>query len=99
MDDEKNRNGRQENKMDDEFLEIIGKNAIGKFWNCLYSCSMTEKELKLRTKNFAVDVPNFVDDFPVEARELTAIFTSASKTAKQNRDNRISQFPNSKIQN
>ena len=32
-----------------------------------------------------------------EARELTAIFTAASKTAKQNKSNKISQFPNSKI--
>ena len=36
-----------------------------------------------------------------EARELTAIFTAASKTAKQNnvqnKTNKISQFPNSKI--
>jgi len=36
-----------------------------------------------------------------EARELTAIFTAASKTAKQNKNQnkteKISQFPNSKI--
>jgi four helix bundle protein len=32
-----------------------------------------------------------------EARELTAIFTAASKTAKQNRTEKISQFPNPKI--
>ena len=129
---------------------------------------MTEKELKVRTRKFAVDVLNFVDKLPnrrsanvignqlgrsgssvasnyraacrarshaefiakigiveeegdestfwldilpdtknatldvavpllKEARELTAIFTAASKTAKQNKENKISQFPNSKI--
>ena len=129
---------------------------------------MTEKELKIRTRKFAVEILNFVDKLPNrrsaniignqlrrcassvasnyraacrarshaefvskigiveeeadestfwldvlpdtnnatlelvapllnEARELTAIFTAASKTAKQNKKNRISQFPNSKI--
>jgi len=132
---------------------------------------MTEKELKLRTRNFAVEILNFVDELPNrrsaniignqlgrsassiasnyraacrarsyaefiskieiveeeadesvfwldiipdtknsttqiitpllnEARELTAIFTAASKTAKQNKQNKtekISQFPNPKI--
>ena len=133
---------------------------------------MTEKELKIRTKKFAVAILNFVDEFPNrrsaniignqlgrsassvasnywaacrarshaefiskigiveeeadesafwldiipdtknstvelitpllnEARELTAIFTAASKTAKQNKtqnkSEKISQFPNSKI--
>ena len=90
---------------------------------------MTEKELKIRTRKFAVDVLNFVDTLigiveeeadestfwldilpetknatldltaPLlqEARELTAIFTAASKTAKQNKADKISQFPNSKI--
>jgi four helix bundle protein len=129
---------------------------------------MTEKELKIRTRKFAVDVLNFVDRLPNrrganiignqsgrsgssvasnyraacrarshaefiskigiveeeadestfwldilpdtknttieittpllnEARELTAIFTAASKTAKQNRHDKISQFPNPKI--
>jgi len=132
---------------------------------------MTEKELKPRTRNFAVEILNFVDELPNrrsaniignqlgtsassiasnykaacrarshaefiskigiveeeadesvfwldiipdtknsttqiitpllnEARELTAIFTAASKTAKQNKQNKtekISQFPNPKI--
>jgi four helix bundle protein len=129
---------------------------------------MTEKELKIRTRKFAVDVLNFVDQLPNrrsgniignqlgrsassvasnyraacrarshvefiskigiveeeadestfwldilpdtknagqgvtgpllnEARELTAIFTAASKTAKQNKQDKISQSPNSKI--
>ena len=129
---------------------------------------MTEKELKVRTRKFAVDVLNFVDTLPnrrsaniignqlgrsgcwvasnyraacrarshaefiskigiveeeadestfwldilpdtknatlditapllQEARELTAIFTAASKTAKQNKMAKISQSPNSKI--
>ena len=129
---------------------------------------MTEKELKIRTQKFAVEILNFVDRLPNrrsaniignqlgrsassiasnyraacrarshaefiakigiveeeadesafwlnvipdtknsttelitpllnEARELTAIFTAASKTAKQNKSNKISQFPNSKI--
>jgi four helix bundle protein len=133
---------------------------------------MTEKELKLRTKKFAVAILNLVDELPnrrsaniignqlgrsassiasnyraacrarshaefilkigiveeeadesvfwldilpdtknsttelttpllKEARELTAIFTAASKTAKQNKiqnkEEKISQFPNSKI--
>jgi four helix bundle protein len=132
---------------------------------------MTEKELKIGTRKFAIDVLNFVDKLPKrrsgniignqlgrsastlaanyraacrgrsyaefvakigvveeeadesvfwlditpgtknasadevlpllkEARELTAIFTAASKTAKQNKTSRIekiSQFPNSKI--
>jgi four helix bundle protein len=126
--------------------------------DCIFSetCPMTEKDLKIRTKQFAVDVFNFVDQLPnrksaniignqlgrcassiaanyraacrgrshaefiakigiveeeadettfwldiipetknapreitepllKEARELTAIFTAASKTAKQNR--------------
>jgi four helix bundle protein len=35
--------------------------------------------------------------FLAEARELTAIFTAASKTAKQNKTEKISQFPNFKI--
>jgi four helix bundle protein len=130
--------------------------------------NMTERELKLRTRRFAVEVFNFVDKLPnrrsasiignqlgrsassvasnyraacrarshaefiskigvveeeadestfwldiipetnnstvelispllKEARELTAIFTAASKTAKQNKTNKISQFPNPKI--
>ena len=81
---------------------------------------MTEKELKIRTRKFAVDILNFVDKLPdrrsgniignqlgrsassvaanyraasidevepllKEARELTTIFTAASKTAKQNK--------------
>jgi len=133
---------------------------------------MTEKELKTRTKKFAVAILNLVDELPnkrsaniignqlgrsassvasnyraacrarshaefiskigiveeeadesafwidilpdtknstmevtapllSEARELTAIFTAASKTAKQNKmqnkPEKISQFPNSKI--
>jgi four helix bundle protein len=132
---------------------------------------MTEKELKIRTKKFAVAILNFVDELPNrrsaniignqlgrsassvasnyraacrarshaefiskigiveeadesafwldilpdtknsatelttplldEARQLTAIFTAASKTAKQNKvqtkTGKISQFPNSKI--
>ena len=132
---------------------------------------MTEKELKLRTRKFAVEILNFVDKLPNrrsaniignqlgrsassiasnyraacrarshaefiskigiveeeadesifwldiipdtknstlevitpllnEALELTAIFTAASKTAKQNKNSNsetISQFPNSKI--
>lgn len=133
---------------------------------------MDEKELKLRTKKFAVSILNLVDELPNrrsaniignqlgrsassvasnyraacrarshaefiskigivqeeadesviwldilpdtknstaeltapllnEARELTAIFTTASKTAKQNKvqnkTEKISQFPNSKI--
>jgi four helix bundle protein len=129
---------------------------------------MTEKELKTRTKKFAVAILNFVDELPnrrsaniignqlgrsassvasnyraayrarshaefiskigiveeeadeslfwldilpdtknstvdltipllTEARELTAIFTAASKTAKRNKREKISQFPNSKI--
>jgi four helix bundle protein len=129
---------------------------------------MTEKELKIRTRKFAVNVLNFVDTLPNrrsaniianqlgrsgssvasnyraacrarshaefiakigvveeeadestfwldilpdtknatlgvtapllnEARELTAIFTAASKTTKLNKENKISQFPNSKI--
>ena len=129
---------------------------------------MTEKELKIRTRKFAVEILNFVDKLPnkrsaniigtqlgrcassvaanyraacrgrshaefiskigiveeeadestfwldiipdtknsivelvapllKEARELTAIFTAASKTAKQNKTAKISQFPNSKI--
>jgi len=129
---------------------------------------MTEKELKVRTTKFAVDVLNFVDTLPNrrsaniignqlgrsgssvaanyraacrarshaefiakigvveeeadestfwldiladtknatldvtapllnEGRELTAIFTAASKTAKQNKQNKISQFPNPEI--
>jgi four helix bundle protein len=129
---------------------------------------MTEKELKIRTRKFAVDVLNFVDKLPNrksaniignqlgrcassvasnyraacrarshaefiskigiveeeadestfwldilpdtnnssfetvtpllnEARELTAIFTAACKTAKQNKIKQISQFPNPKI--
>ncbi len=79
---------------------------------------MTEKELKIRTRKFAIDTLNFVDELPnrrsanipetknsssdkvapllQEARELTAMFTAASKTAKQNKNNTsISQFPNS----
>src|SRR4030095_11968533 len=126
---------------------------------------MTEKELKLRTRRFAIDILNFVDKLPNrrsgniignqlgrsassvasnyraacrarshaefiskigiveeeadestfwldiisetenstveltrpllnEVRELTAIFTAASKTAKQNKPGKISQFPN-----
>ena len=129
---------------------------------------MTEKELKLRTRRFAIDILNFVDKLPNrrsgniignqlgrsassvasnyraacrarshaefiskigiveeeadestfwldiisetenstveltrpllnEARELTAIFTATSKTAKQNKASKISQFPNPKI--
>ena len=129
---------------------------------------MTEKELKLRTRKFAVEILNFVDKLPnkrsaniigtqlgrsassvasnyraacrarshaefiskigiveeeadestfwldiipdtkssavelvapllKEARELTAIFTAASKTAKQNKLTKISQSPNSEI--
>jgi four helix bundle protein len=129
---------------------------------------MTEKELKLRTRRFAIDILNFVDKLPNrrsgniignqlgrsassvasnyraacrarshaefiskigiveeeadestfwldiisetdnskvelitpllnEARELTAILTAASKTAKQNKTSKISQFPSSKI--
>lgn len=128
---------------------------------------MTEKELKQRTRKFAVEILNFVDKLPnrrsaniigvqlgrsassiasnyraaccarshaefiskigiveeeadestfwldiipetknstlelvkplLKARELTAIFTAASKTAKQNRIDKISQSPNSKI--
>jgi four helix bundle protein len=129
---------------------------------------LTEKELKTRTKKFAVAILNFVDELPnrrsaniignqlgrsassvasnyraarharshaefiskigiveeeadeslfwldilpdtknstveltipflTEARELTAIFTAASKTAKRNKREKISQFPNSKI--
>lgn len=91
---------------------------------------MTEKELKIRTRRFAIDVLNFIDLLPNrksaniiakigiveeesdestfwldilpetknadrvsiepllnEARELTAIFTAASKTAKSNKNN------------
>jgi four helix bundle protein len=133
---------------------------------------MTEKEFKIRTRKFAIDILNFVDKLPnrrsaniignqlgrsassvaanyraacrgrshaefvakigiveeesdesvfwlditpetnnstieevaplvKEVRELTAIFTAASKTAKQNKNKKdmgkISQFPNSKI--
>jgi four helix bundle protein len=129
---------------------------------------MTEKELKLRTRKFAVEILNLVDKLPnrrsgiiignqlgrsassvasnyraacrarshaefiskigiveeeadestfwldiivdtknstaeliapflKEARELTAIFTAASKTAKQNKSEKISQSPNFSI--
>jgi len=137
----------------------IGKSGIGKFGNLyrLKSFFMTEKELKISTRKFAIDILNFVDKLPnkksaniignqlgksassvaanyraacrgrshaefvakigvveeeadesvfwlditpetknataeevlpllKEARELTAIFTAASKTAKQNKN-------------
>jgi four helix bundle protein len=43
------------------------------------------------TKNSTIEL---VTPLLNEARELTAIFTASSKTAKQNKPGKISQFPN-----